>query len=320
MKRRLSGILLVFCLFFGGCMQTEVEEREFPVVLTIKGETENFVKDWRNNLKTGTKKKDYNHLKVIVIERAYLEQTEKMNELLTLLKQEKDVPLNAYVVTAEDADALKKAQENLNEPLGNYIEELLEHSDEIKKETYPTIGMLYQEKENRMETLFLPYLSLVEGKPEVTAYEAYKRGTAEGTVETDAALLSFFTANQMKKYELQLEENLFAELSHTKNEISFENHIEKSGLIKKRVCVNVRCDGRLFGQAEEEKKAGYEQQIADYMTGKSKEILERGIDLTNSRKKLGGGMREWYDSMQDGEAEYEEEIEIIFTVKINWTD
>ena len=128
-----------------------------------------------------------------------------MSGLLTLLKQEKSVPLNAYVVTTEDADALEKAEEKLDKPLGNYVEELLERSDEIKKETYPTIGMLYQEKENCMETLFIPYLSLVDEKPEVVAYEAYKRGEAEGLFETDTALLSFFVADRMKKYELQLE-------------------------------------------------------------------------------------------------------------------
>ena len=323
-KKGRTAVLLLFCLLLNGCMPTEVEDREFPVALTVSTDTEQFAKEWLDTLVSGNKKVDYNHLKVIIIERKYLEQPEKMSGLLTLLKQEKSVPLNAYVVTTEDADALEKAEEKLDKPLGNYVEELLERSDEIKKETYPTIGMLYQEKENCMETLFIPYLSLVDEKPEVVAYEAYKRGEAEGLFETDTALLSFFVADRMKKYELQLAVNQYVELSNTKNEITFAKEREKSGRVKKQVRVAVCCDGKIlyqtYSENEEETKEWLKQQIAEYMTQKTKAALERKIDLTNSRKKLGGSMREWYDYYQTHEKAYEEEIEVVYDVTINWTE
>lgn len=322
-KGRMAALLFI-CLFLSGCMPPEVEDREFPVTLTVSADTEQFAKEWLDTLASGNKKVDYNHLKVIIIEREYLEQADKMSELLTLLKQEKSVPLNAYVVTTNDADALEQSEEKLDKPLGNYVEELLEHSDEIKKETYPTIGMLYQEKENRMETLFIPCLSLVNEKPGITEYEVYKRGEAKGMADTDTALLSFFVANQMKKYELQLAVNQFVELSNTKNKISFAYVREKSGLMKKQVRVDICCDGKILYQTysgnEEETKGWLTQQIADYMAVKAKGALERGIDLTNSRKKLGGSMREWYVYYQSNGNAYEEEIEIVFNVKINWTE
>ena len=56
------------------------------------------------------------------------------------------------------------------------------------------------------------------------------------------------------------------------------------------------------------------------MTQKTKAALERKIDLTNSRKKLGGSMREWYDYYQTHEKAYEEEIEVVYDVTINWTE
>ena len=39
-----------------------------------------------------------------------------------------------------------------------------------------------QEQENKMETLFIPYVEEVDQKPAVTKYYVWKRGEAEGTV------------------------------------------------------------------------------------------------------------------------------------------
>ena len=317
----LLGVLLVVCMSLVGCAATEIEDREFPVLLEIK-EEENFTKEWLNSLKKGNKKIDYNHLKVVLISREFLENEAAMSEMLGILKQDKNVPLNAYVITTDNLEALTKAGEELEEPLGDYIEKLLENSDEIKKETYPTIGMLYQEKENRMETLFIPQISLVEEKPEITAYEVYKRGIAEGVVETDAALLAFFIANQMEEYVLQLGVNNFVRLSNTENEILFKEEVEASGLIKKRVLVEISCEGeiiqeRVSGEGEEVTN-WLETQLREYMLTKTSTALEEGIDLTNSKKKLGGSMRSWHDKYQEIPEKYEEEIEIVFDTTVRW--
>lgn len=45
---------------------------------------------------------------------------------------------------------------------GNLSGRLFENVSEIKKTAYPTIGMLYQEQENKMETLFIPYVGEAE--------------------------------------------------------------------------------------------------------------------------------------------------------------
>ena len=316
--------LFLCCIFLSGCTGTEVEDREFPVTLTVNDKTNQFAKEWLNTLVEGTKKVDYNHLKVIVIERDYLEDDAKMSELLALLKQEKSVPLNAYVVTTDDAKSLKECEETIGMPLGNYVEELLEKSEEIKKETYPTIGLLYQEKENRMETLFIPYLTLVDEKPVIVAYEAYKRGEAKGLFETDIARLSFFLANQTKKQELQLAVNQFVELSNTKNKLSFAETREKTGRLRKQVIVEVNCDGKILyqtmGEDKEEIRTFLSEQIAEYMEGKTKAALLRGIDITNSKKKLGGNMREWYEYYEINDKAYEEEIDVCYRIKINWMD
>lgn len=313
-------VLLAAVFMLSGCGETQVENREFPAILTVASGAD-FSKEWLNGQQEGTKKVDYNHLKVVLIERGFLEEEAGMAEMLTLLKSDKNVPLNAYVLTTENLPEVAEAQ--LEIPLGNYLEELLEHSDTVKKETYPTIGMLYQEAENHMETLFIPCISLVEEKPAVTAYEVYKRGEAEGIVETDAALLSFFIADQMKRYVLQLGEQHFVELSNAENELSFEWERMENGLLKKQVIVDIDCDGKLLskakGELSEEVQDSLELAVREYMTVKAGEMLERKIDVTNSLKKA-DSEREWYAYFAKAPERYEEEIEIIFQVDIDWID
>lgn len=315
------GVLAIYCLLFGGCA-TELEEREFPTLLTISSEAD-FTKEWLNGLQEGTKKIDYNHLKVVLIERSFLENESDMQKMLTLLKDDKNIPLNAYVVTTEDLKEVTEAEETLEEPLGDYLEKLLEHGDSAKKETYPTIGMLYQEMENKKETLFIPSVSIVEKSPEVTSYEVYKRGNAIGQAESDIALLSFFIGNQLKEYVLELKTGNYVRLSNAENEIRLQIKRDESGLLKWEVLVEIDCDGKVLQQtyrAESEKQEdSLEEQIKAYMSKKALEALEQGIDVTNSFKKL-GKEREWYVYYSQSPEFYEEDIEPVFVIDIDWIE
>ena len=321
--RGLMGAVVM--LFVCGCSNTQIENREFPAILTVTSESD-FASEWLNGLQEGNKKIDYNHLKVVLIERDFLENEQAMTEMLAVLKADKNVPLNAYVVTTENVKNL--TEKDFSEPLGDYLEKLLEKGDSVKKETYPTIGLLYQEEENRRETLFIPCISLVEEKPVVASYEAYKRGRAKDLVETDGALLSFFLANEIKNYVLDLGENQFVQLSDSQNEIDFEWERMENGLLKKQVIAEVHCDGKLLvpsyaaltkNQEKEDIQEQLEVQIYEYMTDKASRMLERGIDVTNSYKKL-GREPEWYAYYAQNPDFYEGEIEILFDIDIDWTD
>lgn len=314
--------LLVSFLLSGCGMTTELENREFPTLLTVSSES-GFSEEWLNGLQEGTKKIDYNHLKVVLVERAFLENEADMAEMLALLKEDKNIPLNAYVVTTDTLKELKESEPELEKPLGDYLEELLEHGDTVKKETYPTIGMLYQEVENRKETLFIPTVSLVEEKPEVTGYEVYKRGKAMGQVESDVALLSFFINNQMQEYVLQLGVNNYVRLSNAGNKISFADSRADSGLLGKQVVVEIECDGKILqqnhGSDRKKTEMWLDTQIKEYMTAKAAKALEAGIDVTNSLKKL-GKEREWYRYYTQSPDFYEGDIEILFEIDIEWID
>lgn len=321
-KHMVGTLGMLLCLFLNGCTATELEKREFPVMLTVR-EGENFSKGWLEGKVSGIKKVDYNHLKVILIEREFLEDEMAMRELLTVLKQDKNVPWNAYVVTADDIEAVNMTEDYLKMPLGNYLEALLEHADKVKKEAYPTIGMLYQESKNQIETLYIPYISVEQEKPQISAYQIWKRGAMAGHAEVDAAMLAFFVSNQLKEYELELTEENFVQLSHSKNQISFRETRASSGLLQKQVIVKVSCEGKVIYQtiAEENNEAYVElgNLAAAYMQQTADGLLEQGIDITNSKKKL-GEMHSWYRQYEGEAKPYEEDIEIVFELKIKWID
>ncbi len=317
------GIFMVALLAANltGCKRAEVEEKAFPVMLTVR-DTEDFCKEWLNQQKFENLVVDYNHLKVIIFEQKFLEDEELMNEMLTILKQDKNVPENTYVLGSNDLDALLALEESMDEPLGNYLEELLENVSYAKKDAYPTLGMLYQEKENHLETLFIPELSVVDGKPVISSYHVWQHGTAGSVVDNATAMLSFFVDNQLDEFTLQLACNYYVRLTNPSNQIELQETILKSGVTQKEVIVHISCDGELLYQTDdltpEESKELLESQLTEYFNNLSSAALSQGIDLTNSFKKLGGYQRSWYDIYANAPAKYEKTIQIDYQVDINW--
>ena len=318
----ITAVLLPF-LMLSGCKSAEIEDKSFPVLLTVS-DTEHFCRDWLNLKQSGNQVADYNHLKIVLIEKEFLEDEALMDELLTVLEGEKDVPQNTYVLGTESVKDIAAVSDNLGEPLGNYLEELLETMPYTKKTAYPTLGMLYQEQKNQMETLFIPCVGLKDEKPAIVGYETWKRGKPAGNTGNDAAMLSFFTANQLKEYTLELAQDYFVRLTNISCKQEFSEEIEASGITKKRVTVLADCEGELlYGKGAisyEEAKPFLEGQMTEYLNRTAAEALSGGIDVANSMKKLGGSKREWYFYYRDVPYEYEEDISIEYKVRIKWID
>ena len=192
-------VLLLLCGgIFSGCKTAELEDRDFPVELALSDESD-LTREFLDAGNAGNRMIDYSHLKVMILSRSFIENEGLMEELLRLLREKNEIPQSAYVVVADDAKGLQKAEEVLGEPVGVYLEQTFENVSPIKKQAYPTLGMLYQERENQNETLLLPFVKEEQEGLAVDCYYVWKRGAACGKVEKDAALLSFFTQGQMKE-------------------------------------------------------------------------------------------------------------------------
>ena len=355
------------CLFLQGCNVAELEDKAFPVLLNIRDQ-DDFQNVWLNHEYAGNKEVDYNHLKVVLIERSFLEKEAEVEDMLSMLEQEKEVPWNAYVMTTESCDRLAQTEGELDVLLGNYLEELLENTSGIDQKAYPTLGMLYEERVNHLETLYIPFVD-IEGeqsgavqddsekeeqsatvqddtekekqsgamqddtgkeeegqqpgmiwKPQITAYEVWKRGTAAGLVDTDTARAAFFTQNFADDYTLQLAPELYVKVDAASCRVKETEKIGAGGLTEQIVKVTVTGEGEILSGtvSASEKEQLLNIRMEDYLNAAATHALEKEIDITNSYRNLGADNRTWYFKYQNTPAAYEKDIKIQYLVKINW--
>ena len=317
------------CLFLQGCNVAELEDKAFPVLLNIRDQ-EDFQNVWLNHEYAGNKEVDYNHLKVVLIERSFLEKEAEVEDMLSMLEQEKEVPWNAYVMTTESCDRLAQTEGKLDTLLGNYLEELLENTSGIDQKAYPTLGMLYEERANHLETLYIPFVDIeVEqsgavqddtGKPQITAYEVWKRGRAAGLVDTDTARAAFFTQNFADDYTLQLAPELYVKVDAANCRLKIAEKIGVGGLTEQIVAVTVTGEGEILSGtvSASEKEQLLNTRMEDYLNAAATHALEKEIDIANSYRNLGADNRTWYFKYQNTPAAYEKDIKIQYLVKINW--
>jgi len=342
------------CLFLQGCNVAELEDKAFPVLLNIRDQ-DDFQNVWLNHEYAGNKEVDYNHLKVVLIERSFLEKEAEVEDMLSMLEQEKEVPWNAYVMTTESCDRLAQTEGELDVLLGNYLEELLENTSGIDQKAYPTLGMLYEERANHLETLYIPFVDIegkqsgaveddiekeeqsvtvwddtgkeeeeqqpvMTGKPQITAYEVWKRGRAAGLVDTDTARAAFFTQNFADDYTLQLAPELYVKVDAASCRVEETEKIGVGGLTEQIVAVTVTGEGEILSGtvSASEKEQLLNTRMEDYLNAVATHALEKEIDITNSYRNLGADNRTWYFKYQNTPAAYEKDIKIQYLVKINW--
>ena len=332
-KKKVRVLVLVCflfgCLFLQGCNVAELEDKAFPVLLNIRDQ-DDFQNVWLNHEYAGNKEVDYNHLKVVLIERSFLEKEAEVEDMLSMLEQEKEVPWNAYVMTTESCDRLAQTEGKLDTLLGNYLEELLENTSGIDQKAYPTLGMLYEERANHLETLYIPFVD-IEGeqsgaveddteKPQITAYEVWKRGRAAGLVDTDTARAAFFTQNFADDYTLQLAPELYVKVDAASCRVKETQKIGVGGLTEQIVAVTVTGEGEILSGtvSASEKEQLLNTRMEDYLNAIAAHALEKEIDITNSYRNLGADNRTWYFKYQNTPAAYEKDIKIQYLVKINW--
>lgn len=357
-KKKVRVLVLVcflfWCLFLQGCNVAELEDKAFPVLLNIRDQ-DDFQNVWLNYEYAGNKEVDYNHLKVVLIERSFLEKEAEVEDMLSMLEQEKEVPWNAYVMTTESCDRLAQTEGELDVLLGNYLEELLENTSGIDQKAYPTLGMLYEERANHLETLYIPFVDIEgkqsgavqddTGKPQITAYEVWKRGRAAGLVDTDTARAAFFTQNFADDYTLQLAPELYVKVDAANCRLKIAEKIGAGGLTEQIVTVTVTGEGGILsgtlsanenpaneeaGNTEtnrtntsdkkmtREKEQLLNTRMEDYLNAIAAHALEKEIDITNSYRNLGADNRTWYFKYQNTPAAYEKDIKIQYLIKINW--
>ena len=366
--RKMGRLMIVLScilssMFLSGCRSVELEDRCFPMLAAVEEDpldknvafsclyqplekvsdemtdldhvgsfamsAEDFYQAQHNYEKQLNKVVDYNHMKVLVLGECFLADSDQFNRMVELLEQESDFPRNTYVCVTDQAGTLLGVNESLSENLGTYLEQLFENDASVDADGLPTLGSLFDASKNRLETLFLPYLTVQEDKPVITGYYCMQRGVPKGVVSMECGQLGFLENGALKQYIAETGNGDYLRLTafHTEYDLSAQG----------RVKVSVSCEGELL-QGENVKQQAFQQEgfpkdishaVTSYVQNLAEESLKnQKIDLSNSYKKLGGYNRAWYQAWKkqqesgtaNAEIPYEDTIRLQYDVRVTMVD
>lgn len=341
----LSGILL--CL--GGCGNNELENRSFPLAVGMETADEesrmvfNFPvlseianenadgsymstasmtgKDFfsieNNYAKSDSKTIDFSHCKALVIGENFFEDEKKMDALVSYLQNQNRVARNTYLfITKLPMEELFAMDENLEKPLGTYLEELLESDESLKNKQIMTLGKYMDERKNRKEIIYIPVIGNQNDSPAVTGAYVVRYGKALGETDTRMALASAFVEGKLEKgfyedtkgnqWELKQIKSIY-EIQKREEEIDITVTVSLEAALK---------NGRIQDVWEQEKKeAELKKELEAALAQAEKKAKKQGYDFTNSYKKTGNHAREIYRVYQEQYDAYEKDSRITVVVE-----
>lgn len=172
-----------FCDTFPTPRRSEDEGTATEEIDTVFAYGNSFLEAWQQYEGRLSRESDYNHLKVLVIGEAFLENDALYQEMLDFFWESETLPRNVYVCVMQDTAELLEIQGLLSDDAGTYLEQFLEKNEEGGGYKIVTLGDLMDEQLNRREKLYLPYLAVEEKSIVWKAWYGMERGTASGIVE-----------------------------------------------------------------------------------------------------------------------------------------
>lgn len=281
MKSRIVTIvsmifLAVLCL--GGCGNTELEERNFPLAAAVTLTKENYqmafgfeqlkdVADEKSEKENTSVllaegkdcmelflhadgenpgEMDYNHLKALILNRSLLEDEKRLGAFLGYLEEENLFSRNTLLfVTEDEPDQVMEMDTVLKEPVGTYLNERIASDERFKDSEAVTLGSLFRIWENENENLWIPYINCAEDKMILEKYYLMQGRTAAGKVNRETGELALLSEQKMKSYSISLEDAESVTLSNLCCSYAFT---EQNGQVTETV--TIKADGKYQGNRE----------------------------------------------------------------------
>ena len=281
MKNRIVTIvsmifLVVLC--FGGCGNTELEERNFPLAAAVTLTKENYqmafgfeqlkdVADEKSEKENTSVllaegkdcmelflhadgenpgEMDYNHLKALILNRSLLEDEKRLGAFLGYLEEEKLFSRNTLLfVTEDEPDQVMEMDTVLKEPVGTYLNERIASDERFKDSEAVTLGSLFRIWENENENLWIPYINCAEDKMTLEKYYLMQGRMAAGKVDRETGELALLSEQKMKSYSISLEDAESVTLSNLCCSYAF---MEQNGQVTETV--TIKADGKYQGNRE----------------------------------------------------------------------
>lgn len=151
-----------FCYTFPSPRKEEDKGDDTGEVDTSFTSGDGFVEAWHEYENRLDKKADYNHLKVIVLGEQFVQNSARLDEMLSFMEERQSFPRNAQVCVIQNCGSFVEIEGKLSDDAGDYLESFLKNHENAENNEEVTLGDLMDEKENRTKSLLLPNLR-VEG-------------------------------------------------------------------------------------------------------------------------------------------------------------
>lgn len=335
MKNRIVTIvsmiyLAVLCL--GGCGNTELEERNFPLAAAVTLTKENYqmafgFEQLKNVADEKSEKEntsvllaegkdcmelflhadgenpgemDYNHLKALILNRSLLEDEKRLGAFLGYLEEENLFSRNTLLfVTEDEPDQVMEMDTVLKEPVGTYLNERIASDERFRDSEAVTLGSLFRIWENENENLWIPYINCAEDKMILEKYYLMQGRMAAGKVDRETGELALLSEQKMKSYSISLEDAESVTLSNLCCSYAFT---EQNGQVTETV--TIKADGKYQGNRELLQKTKYrDEKLEDLHTDSQDEnaLLEVEAEIEQTLEEKMDAMTEKLQQNQNAD-------------------
>lgn len=342
-RKKTVGVLLLFLLanVLNGCSVRELEDRSFPMMMSLKGQGDNCQLSYQfmdlsrvsDKDKTGQeapslemesssvsaaiyemdmqwgKVMDLNHLKVLLLEESFLENPTLMQGLVEKGNSGVELPGNMLVFVAEDNKKIVELQEGMDEDLGSYLEELMQGNPNYKTTGGTTFKQLICDWYNGGGNTVLPILTAEKQVPVVSGYvllhsDSMGENYTISRVSEEEGLLANLCDGEANALDITVEQGRV----HLENvKVSYE--FSRSNAF---VLCNVCISGDIVkSECTPKQEKTVKKMATDFFVGSIKNKWKREkVDLTNSFYHLRNHDRDIYQIYQKAYDRYREDLQM----------
>lgn len=353
MKKMLFGFAIFLCLFLSGCGVNELENNAFPLAIGVEAgqdgtfqvymaypdlqdsnALENALSsdvNWQDNVpnlfvgadkmsENSSKNVDFNHLKVLVLDKSVLESEESREQVIAFFQEKRDAAWNTYVLLCDGSlGSIFSEELTIQSSLGIYLEDLIEEWTNVRSDAHTTVGDLMSQYYNRNETELIPVVSVEAQKPVIRSFEAVKNLNCMAELTQDDAYEIMLLQDQLKSFSFSLEDGTRTTLHLIHTGRSITRAENENPLINITVRGTAKIENRLALSEDEQVKIceQAERELESRLIRLAEELKNRQkFEPANSFLLLAGYNRNlWKEYHSDQEA-YEEALQYHIQVQL----
>lgn len=254
---------------------------------------------------------DYNHLKALVIGKNLASDSEKLSELLKYIEKNELFARNTKLFFSEDVENIFTMSTQMDEALGEYLENLYVDSSYYVEGQSASCGDLMKHRHEKEETLLVPILKADKKQPLVEGYGVVREVQWIEKLQPQEAELVFLGNGINLQQILKADDVHAVKISRVRHEITFSEEESINAVI------TLELHGRLENDEVEKQKTEIEKKLEERLEKGYKQLLTdyKALDLFHVFGALGGHNRQMWQKYHEKRTEFVNRCQVTFDVK-----